>query len=264
MTDILAEICEVKRAHIAGSKKLMSLAELEQQAKAQSAPRGFQQALAAKTAARQTALVTEIKKASPSAGVIRADFHPVTLAAAYANAGATCLSVLTDKPYFQGDDAFVSQVRAACTLPVLRKDFMLDPYQITESRALGADCILLILAVLSDAQAQELEQAALAQGMDVLVEVHDQAEMERTHALKSRLIGINNRNLKTLAVDLDTSLRLAPLAPEGSTLVCESGIGSHGDILRMQQSGLFAFLVGESLMRQPELELATRTLLGAA
>lgn len=256
----LEEICAKKREHIAQQKSLRSESEQLVLAQAASAPRGFIKALKQKS----PALIAEIKKASPSKGVIRADFEPASLAKAYGAGGAACLSILTDEPYFQGKDEYLKLARDAVSLPVLRKDFMLDPYQIIESRALGADCILLIMAALSDAQAKELEAAAHAIGMDVLVEVHDRTELERalTH-LTSSMIGINNRNLKTLAVDLSTSETLAKFLPPHILGVCESGIGNHADIKRMQRAGIGCFLVGESLMREADVTAATRKLLGA-
>lgn len=263
MADILREICGRKREHILARKTAMPESALRERAAAAASPRGFLSALLRKTERGQTALIAEIKKASPSHGLIRADFDPPSLARAYAEGGAACLSVLTDVPYFQGDDAFLAQAGNAARLPVLRKDFMLDPYQIAESRALGADCVLLILAALSDAQARELEQAALELGMDALLEVHDAEEMDRalTH-LSSRLIGINNRNLKTLEVNLNTGIALAKNIPPEYTPVSESGISSHADVERMRRSGIYCFLVGESLMRQQDVARATKSLLG--
>jgi len=259
MTHMLAAICEAKRAHIAARKAACSEGSLQAMLRHAPAPRGFRSALLA----RPVGLIAEIKKASPSKGVIRADFNPADLAVAYETGGASCLSVLTDVPYFQGDDSYLASARNATTLPVLRKDFMLDPYQITESRALGADCILLIMAALEDAQALELESAAMALSMDVLVEVHDEAETDRalTH-LTSPLLGINNRNLKTLEVDIATTERLAKRIPEARTAVCESGINTHRDIRRIMRAGVHCFLVGESLMRQNDVRRATRKLLG--
>ena len=261
MSDILAKICADKREHIAECKEKHSLAELEAVAKAAPAPRGFSAALSRGACNGGLALIAELKKASPSKGLIRDDFDPPTLACAYEDGGATCLSVLTDKPYFDGEDKFLSEARDAVTLPVLRKDFMLDPYQIVEARALGADCILLILAALSDDQAGELKSSAEAHGMDVLVEVHDQPELERAAGIGAALIGINNRNLKTLTVDLATTEHLLPEVPAESDVVCESGLNSHADLLRMTKAGARRFLVGESLMRQTDVTAATRTLL---
>lgn len=258
----LHTICADKREHIARCKQVVSEATLREKARAQTPPRGFHARLKDTVQKGETALICEIKKASPSKGVIREDFDPEALAKAYAIGGATCLSVLTDIPYFQGNDAYLPLARSACALPILRKDFMLEPYQITESRALGADCILLIMAALSDMQAKELEDAAFALGMDVLVEVHNKEELERalTH-LSSTLLGVNNRNLKTLAVDLGTSAALAAHIPTHYTKVCESGISTSQDIVQMRASGYHCFLVGESLMRQADVTQATKALL---
>ena len=260
MTDKLAEICETKRAEVALRKSLASLTELDARAAAQTAPRGFETALRAK-AANGFALIAEVKKASPSKGLIRADFDPAAHAAAYQAGGATCLSVLTDAPYFQGHEDYLIAARAACDLPVLRKDFMVDPWQVAEARSIGADAILIIVAALGDAHMAEIEAAARERGMDVLVEVHNEAEMERAAQLKSRLIGVNNRDLKRFVTDLANTERLAPLAPEGALLVSESGINQHVDLLRLEASGIRTFLVGESLMRQADIAAATQLLL---
>jgi indole-3-glycerol phosphate synthase len=259
--DILKKICDDKLLHVASQKQKFSEQQLQTHAKESPAPRGFYQSLKTKADKKEVALIAEVKKASPSKGLIRKDFDPVAIAKSYEAAGASCISVLTDIPYFQGSDAYLQAVTAAVSLPTLRKDFMLDPYQVLEARALGASCILLIMAALSDEQAKELEAASSELGMDVLVEVHDKAEMERALLLRSQLIGVNNRNLKTLEISLSTTEILASMVPSDRLLVCESGIYSHEDIQRMQQVGAYTFLVGESLMRQPDIEVATKTLL---
>lgn len=256
----LEEICATKRIEVAQRRAEQSITALDHAAAGQTPPRGFEAALRAR-AAEGFALIAEIKKASPSKGLIRPDFHPADHAAAYARGGATCLSVLTDAPYFQGHEDYLVEARAACALPVLRKDFMVEPWQVAEARAIGADAILIIVAALDDAAMAEIEAAAIERGMDVLVEVHDEAEMARAHALKSRLIGVNNRDLKTFTTDLATTERLAPLAPAGTLLVGESGINSHADCQRLAAAGVRTLLVGESLMRQNDVETATRQLL---
>ncbi len=261
MSDVLQRICDDKLAFVAARKQQTPHSTLEAAAHTADPVRGFHRALASCSEAGRYGLICEIKKASPSKGLIRADFDPPKLAQAYAAGGATCLSILTDEPYFQGHDSYLQDARAAVSLPVLRKDFMLDPYQIVESRALGADCVLLIMAALSDAQAAELEATALDLGMDVLVEVHNAEELERALALKSPLLGVNNRNLKTLEIDLATTESLAARVPEGKLLIAESGLYAPEDLARMAKVGATTFLIGESLMRQEDVTAATAALL---
>lgn len=258
MNNVLLEICEAKKIHIAKKKTVTSENALFSSVGHLPQPRGFIKSLTKP----KIGLIAEIKKASPSRGIIRNNFDPASLAVAYETGGAACISVLTDIPYFQGDDSYLTAVHNAVKLPILRKDFMLEPYQIIESRVLGADCVLLIMAALRDSQAAELEKTAKELGLDVLVEIHDEIELERALKLSSSLIGINNRDLKTLEVDLATSETLAKLVPKGRITVCESGINTHQDILRMQKTGIHCFLVGESLMREENVTAATQKLLG--
>ncbi|MEQ8641046.1 MAG: indole-3-glycerol phosphate synthase TrpC [Alphaproteobacteria bacterium] len=262
--DVLSRICDDTRAEVARRKARVSLAQMETRARAASPPRGFAAALRRQVEAGTVGLIAEIKKASPSRGLIRADFDPASLARSYAAGGATCLSVLTDKPWFQGEDSYLMAASAAVSLPVLRKDFMVDIWQVAEARAIGADCILIIMAAVDDALAHDLAASAAALGMDVLVEVHDAAELDRALALNVGLIGINNRNLKTLQVDLATAEGLAPRIPGDRLAVAESGIATPADIARLRAAGAHCFLVGESLMRQSDVESATKALLAPA
>ncbi|MDP2213134.1 indole-3-glycerol phosphate synthase TrpC [Phenylobacterium sp.] len=261
MSDILDQIATYKRAEVAERKTARTSAEVESAAKAASAPRGFHSALIRAHAPGLLALIAEIKKASPSKGLIRADFDPPALAQAYEAGGAACLSVLTDGPSFQGDDAYLVTARNAVSLPAIRKDFLVDPWQVAESRALGADAILIIMAMVDDALAADLLTEAKAWGMDALVEVHDEAEMERADRLGATLVGVNNRNLRTFETDLSITERLAALAPAGALLVTESGIAGPEDVRRLEAVGARAMLVGESLMRQADVAKAARALL---
>ena len=260
--DALSRICADTRVETARRKAAISAEALDRQIAAAEKPRDFAFSLIEGIARFGSGLIAEIKKASPSGGLIRPDFDPPALARAYQAGGASCLSVLTDGPYFQGSAEHLIAVRQAVDLPVLRKDFMLDPWQIRESRAMGADCILLILAALTDAEATELEQEAIRLGMDVLAEVHDRPELERALKLKTKLIGVNNRNLKTLQTDLATTEELSSMLPPDRLLIAESGIRTTADIVRLQAVGARRFLVGESLMRQDDVAVATRRLLG--
>ena len=260
MSDILQKICADKRAHVEKEKRLRPFNLLHREALRMPATRGFAQALRSKSESDGFGFITEIKKASPSAGIIRENFSPTALARAYEEAGAACLSVLTDEPYFQGRTEDLIEARAACRLPILRKDFMLDVWQIAESRAMGADCILLIMAAIDDATAMELRTAAISYGMDVLIEVHNQEELTRALKLPTRLIGVNSRNLKTMKVDLLGAAELVRSVPPERFVVSESGIHTQADIALMQAAGARGFLVGESLLKQQDVGAALREL----
>ncbi|HSR71228.1 MAG TPA: indole-3-glycerol phosphate synthase TrpC [Kiloniellales bacterium] len=264
MSDVLAEICAKKREAVAARKRKVTESALVRKIRAADPPRGFAKALERAAAAAGYGLICEIKKASPSQGLIREDFDPAALARAYADGGASCLSVLTEEAYFQGTDDDLIAARAAVDLPILRKDFTLDSYQVLEARALGADCILLILADLSNTEAQAIDLTAKELGLDVLVEVHDQAELERAIALDCQLIGINNRNLKTLEVDPRTTMSLAPRVPKDRLVVAESGLKTRADLESLRAAGARAFLIGESLMRRADVAAATAALAARA
>ncbi len=250
MSDILEKILSVKREEVAVLKKLRSESDLLAEANARKDVRGFANALRERITAKKNAVIAEVKKASPSKGIIRENFNPAEIATSYAAHGATCLSVLTDKQFFQGSPDYLRQARAACALPVLRKDFMIDPFQVINARAMGADCILLIVSALSDTQLKELEEASFSLGMDVLIEVHDRTELERALNLKSPLIGINNRNLRTFEVNLQNTIELINDVPADRMLITESGIHTRDDVVRMNEHNVYGFLVGEAFMRE--------------
>lgn len=259
---VLNEICTLKKEHVKACKSVKSLNKVKEESENAKTKQRFRKSILDKALKKDVALIAEVKKASPSHGLIREDFDPVKIAKIYTEAGATCLSVLTDTPYFQGHDSFLEAIREATPLPLLRKDFMVDPYQIYESRILGADCILLIMAALTNAQAEEMAGIAYELGMDVLCEVHDEDELQRAIDLNFEMIGINNRNLKTLEVSLEQGMKLAKQLPQDTTRIAESGIHKHEHIAMYQDAGFHGFLVGESLMRQEDISAATKTLLG--
>ena len=252
MSDILQRILATKAREVAEARAACPPAVLKDRLAAASPRRGFAAALQARVAAGQPAVIAEVKKASPSKGLLRADFRPTEIAASYAKHGATCLSVLTDREYFQGEPEYLAQARSACGLPILRKDFIIDPYQVLEAAAMGADCVLLIVAALSDVQMRELEDCAAGFDLDVLVEVHDRAELERALPLRTPLLGINNRNLRTFETRLDTTLELLDAIPRGRLVVTESGILSPADVTHMRTAGVHAFLIGEAFMRSDD------------
>ena len=262
MSDILDKIIAVKREEVAAGRAAKNEGSFRGEISDQSAPRGFERAMRERIAAGQPAVIAEIKKASPSKGVLREDFQPAEIAKSYAAHGAACLSVLTDRQFFQGDEAYLRQARAACELPVLRKDFMIDPWQVFEARAMGADCILLIVAALSRTQLQELEHAAMELGMDVLVEIHDHAELDLALQLRSPLLGINNRNLRTFEVTLDTTIGLLKELPADRLVITESGILAREDVVKMQSHNVHGFLVGEAFMRAADPGVALAGLFG--
>ncbi len=259
---VLDDIARYKRAEIDAAKARISLAAIEQQARKTSPVRGFRKSLMERRTEGRFGLIAEIKKASPSKGLIRADFDPPALARAYEKGGATCLSVLTDTPSFQGAPDFLTQAREATSLPVLRKDFMFEPYQVAEARAWGADCILVILASVDDAEARKLLEAAKSWSMDAIVEVHDEQELNRAAALGADMIGINNRDLKTFVTDLAVTLRLAPRAPKNALIIAESGLSTREDLMRLKEAGVSTYLIGESLMREKDVAAATAKLIG--
>jgi len=261
MSDVLAQICADKLEDLQKKRRSWPFADIAVAARDAAAPRGFASRLAGAVAAGSYGLIAELKRASPSKGLIREDFNPTAIAQAYAAGGATCLSVLTEVRYFQGDDSYLIEARRAVDLPILRKDFLLDPYQVVESRAIGADCVLLIMAAIDDGQAGELTSTASELGMDVLVEVRDTRELDRAVKMETRLIGINNRNLATLEVSIATTEALAPLVPPDRLVVSESGLSTSRDLSQLAAKGVSCFLVGESLMRQADVEIATRALL---
>lgn len=262
MTDVLKKICAQRKQDVDVAKQVAPVSALFEIIKSSPMPRGFAANIKSKTSRKETALIAEVKRASPSQGDIRANFDPTECARSYESAGATCLSVLTEPHWFKGEDPFIKTIKEDVKLPILRKDFMVDPYQIIESRALGADCVLIIMAAVEDDLAKDMIQTASDLGMNSLIEIHDQDELNRALNLPIDLLGINNRNLKTMDIDIQTSIHLSKGLTEQYTIVCESGIETHADITLMQDNGIYSFLVGTSLMRQPDLTKATHQLLG--